>query len=178
VKEQTTYGQTPERLARLLAIGVRDSNCKGNPGAGRTPAQVLRDMLSSDLPLDPAMPDSLPAVLNWPSDKVLAAASQTMNDLLLGSRTDLAVIKTLKDYSKELVRRGESEAKQAAATAIYYAAIASALVFHQHKITQHSSKRLDEAYTELERKPWIPSELKDLFKRARAVSGQPKQEPG
>jgi len=162
VKEQTTYGQTPERLARLLAIGVRDSNCKGNPGAGRTPAQVLRDMLSSDLPLDPAMPDSLPAVLNW----------------LLGSRTDLAVIKTLKDYSKELVRRGESEAKQAAATAIYYAAIASALVFHQHKITQHSSKRLDEAYTELERKPWIPSELKDLFKRARAVSGQPKQEPG
>jgi hypothetical protein len=99
---------------------------------------------------------------------MLGVARQTLRDLLLDSKTDLAVIKTLKDYGKKLVRRGGPEAKQAAATVIYYAAIASALVFHAHKITQHSCQTL------LEQKPWVPPELKDLFRRAKAACHQRK----
>jgi len=135
-------------------------------------------MLSGELPLDPAIPDSLPAVLNWPSDEVLAAAGRTMSSLLLDSSTDLAVLETLKDYAKELARRSETEAKQAAATVLYYAAIASALAFHGHKITQHSYQKLHQAYAELEQKPWVPPELKGLFEKARAICGQRKKVPG
>jgi hypothetical protein len=39
-------------------------------------------------------------------------------------------------------------------------------VFHQQKITKHRLDRLHEAYTALAGKPWIPSDLKDLFKKA------------
>jgi len=61
-----------------------------------------------------------------------------------------------------------------AETVIYYASIAGALVFHQEKITQHSYGKLQEAYADLEQKKWIPSDLKDLFKREKAVCRQQK----
>jgi hypothetical protein len=131
-------------------------------------------MLSNKLPLDPAIPDSLPAVLKRPCDEVLAAAGKTMSDLLLDLETDLAVIKALKTCGKQLARGGVPDAKQEAGTAIYYAAIANSLVFHQHKITEQSYEKLGQAYTRLEQKPWIPSELKNLFKKAEAICQQRK----
>jgi hypothetical protein len=169
VKEDTNSGLSPRQLARLLATGVEGVQEQKNPGSNRSPEEILRKMLSGELPLDAAIPDSLPVVLNWPSDQVLAAAGRSMSDLLLNSSTDLTVLKTLKDYAKELARRREPEAKQAAATVLYYAAIAGALVFHEQRITEHSYRKLYEAYDELEGTQWIPRELKDLFKKARTV---------
>jgi len=166
VKEETTYGLSPQRLARLLAIGIEGA-CEGeDPAACRALTDVLKEMLDNKLPLDPSLPDSLPALLNWTSDQVLAAAGHAMSNLLLDPKTDLSVIKVLKDYAKELARRGAPEAKQAAATVIYYAAIASALAFHEHKMSLHSYEKLHEAYIELRKKAWIPPELKGLFRKA------------
>ena len=172
MEEKTTYGLSPDRLVSLLAIGQPRGEGRHNPRAGRTLSDVLQDMLSNELSLDPALPDSLPSVLNWPSDEVFAISGQSMNDLLLDCSTDLAVIKTLKDYAKELVRRGGRGMKQAAATAIYYAAIASALVFHRCKITKYPYPKLQEAYAELRQKSWVPLELKDLFQKAHALCKQ------
>jgi len=171
MKEETTYGMSPERIARLLAIGLERTDREDDLLATGTPAEALEDMMVGALPLDPAMPDSLPGVLKQPCEEMLAVADRTMGDLLLDSKTDLAVIKVLKDYGKELVRC-LPEAKQAAATAIYYAAIASALVFNEQKITQHPYDKLHRAFADLEEKPWIPSELKDLFRKARKVCRQ------
>jgi len=172
MKEETTYGMSPERIARLLAIGLEKTDREDDLLATGTPAEALEDMMVGALPLDPAMPDSLPGVLKQPCEEMLASAGQTMSDFLLSPKTDLAVIKTLKDYGKELVRFGNREAWRAAATVIYYAAIASALAFHHQKITQRSYGKLQEAYADLEQKPWIPSELKDLFRKARKVCRQ------
>jgi hypothetical protein len=177
VREDRTYGLSPARLGRLLALGQQGGPGQANPRHGPTVSELLQEILSSDLPLDPTLPDSLPVVLNWPSHEVLAVSGQTIGELLLDCRTDLEVIKTLKDYGKELARRGRPGMKQAAATAIYYAAIASALVFHRHKITKHSYRSLQEAYAELEQKPWVSSGLKDLFRRALAVCRQRMGEP-
>jgi hypothetical protein len=178
VKDDTTYGLAPERLARLLAFGLQGAGANGAPDASRSPAEDLKDMLTCPLPLDPGLPNSLPAVLRWTSDEVLAAAGRSMGNLLLDSATSLSVIRTLKDYAKKLVHRGASEAKQAAALVVYYASIANALVFHRQKITQHSYRALDEAYGELEQKPSVPPELKDLFEKAQAICRQRKKVTG
>lgn len=175
MKEETTHGLKPEQLARLLALGLESNDPEDELLATGTPAEPLRKMLAGKLPLDPAMPDSLPAVLKRPCEEMVAVADRTMRDLVLDSKTDLSVIKSLKDYAKELARRGGPDGQEAAATAIYYAAIASAIVFHQHKITRHSYEKLHEAYTDLEQKPWVSSELKDLFRKAREVCHQRKQ---
>ena len=168
MKEETTYGLSPDRLARLLALGLQGSEKEEESPEDQSPGEVLQGMLDRRLSLDPATPDSLAAVLKRPPDEV-AVGAQTMGDSLLGSETDLEVIKTLKDYGKELVRSEGLETRKAAATAIYYAAIGSALLFHDRKITQHSYAKLQEAFADLEQKDWIPPELQDLFQRALAA---------
>ncbi len=166
MREDRTHRLTPTRLGRLLALGQQGGSETANPRHTSILSELLWEVLSSDLPLDPTSPDSLPVVLNWPSHEVLAVSGQTMGELLLDSGTDLAVIKTLKNYAKELVHRGPQGSKQTVVTAIYYAAIANALVFHQLRITRYSYRTLEEAYTKLEQKSWISSELKELFQKA------------
>jgi hypothetical protein len=173
MKEETTYGLKPDRLARLLGLGLEGAHLQEAVPAAKTPpegeAVVLAEMLRNKAPMDPALADSLPSVLKRPCDELLPAARRPVGDLLLDSETDLSTIETLKDYAKELVRRSDLKAEQAAATAIYYAAIAAALVFHKQSISRHPYVKLQEAYGELERKTWIPLELKDLFSKARGV---------
>lgn len=174
MKHETTYGLSPEQLARLMALGLEGADAQKRLSASRKSAQAFQEIFADKLPLDPADPDSLPAVLSRSCDEFLSAADRNMGDLLLSPETDLAIIKSLKDYGKELVRRGSQETRQAAATALYYGAIASALVFHDDKITQHSYEKLHEAYAELQRKAWIPSGLKELLRKASAVCQQQK----
>ncbi len=168
-KEETTYGLSPKHLARLLAIGLEKDDGENNLGDVRTPAEELRHILGAKLPLDPAKSDSIPAILNRPCGEFLPAAGRSIGDVLLDPTTDLAIIRTLKDYGKQLVRRSDTKSRQAAATVIYYAAIAGALVFHRQKISRHSYEKLNEAYAQLREKPWVPSELKDLFKKAQEI---------
>ena len=166
---ETTDSTSPERLAQLLAMGLRDHDSGGNPGDTETLTEVLDDMLDGQLPLDPTLPNSLPTVLNWTSEEVISAVSRSIRDLLLDPKTHLDVLATLKDYSKGMVRRTTPGDKKTAVTVIYYAAIASGLVFHGRKMTRHSFETLHGAYAELDKKTWIPSDLKDLFAQAQSV---------
>jgi hypothetical protein len=95
-----------------------------------------------------------------------------MIDLLLAPGTELAVVKCLKEYGKWLVRQATGKEERAAGTAIYYAAIAAAIVFHQERITELPSATLRESFAEMLKEPWIPQELKDLFHRARGACQQ------
>lgn len=178
MKDESTYGLSPENLGRLLAMGLKNGDVKEGLGSGHATGEVLQDMLSRELPLDPTMPDSFPAVLKRPCRELRPVADQTVHDLLLNPGTDAAIIETVKEYGKQLAHRAGSEAARVAATTIYYAAIASVLVFHQHKISHHSYEKLDKAFTKLERKPWVWPELKDLFQKARALCRQSKKVTG
>jgi hypothetical protein len=175
---KATDSTSPERLAQLLAMGLRDHHSGGNPGDTETLTEVLDDMLDGQLPLDPRLPNFLPTVPNWTSEEVLSAARRSIRELLFGPKTHLDVIATLKDYIKELVRRAVPGDEKTAVRVIYYAAIASGLVFHGRKITRHSFETLHGAFTELDKKTWIPSDLKDLFAQAQAVCRQHKNGTG
>ncbi len=157
-KEETTYGLSPDRLAKLLALGLEDKKDQDELEEGQTAAELLEDMLSNKLP----------------PEEVLGS-DKTIGSLILDAETDLSVLETMKDYGKGLVRRSDSETGKAAATAIYYGSIASALVFHQRKISRHSFEKVAEACADLEEEPWIPSGLKDLFRKARTVCDERKR---
>jgi hypothetical protein len=167
VEEETTYGLSPEQLAHLLAMGLHQKDKRGSGEVSRTNSDMLEDMLKSELPLDPAIPESLPAVLKRPCEELSDVAGQTLSQLLLSPETDLAVIRALKDYGKALSRRGARKSGRAGAIVIYYAAIASALVFHRHKITRHSYETLREALLQLAKKNWISAELRELLRMGR-----------
>ena len=167
MKRDTLYGLSPEKLSRFLAIGLEDSDGQdGSPPEG-TSGEALQNMLNTKLSEVSSIRDFLTAILNQLPNKVFPAAEGTMAETLVAPGAPLALIETLKDYSKSLVRHAPREDQKVAARAVYYAAIANALVFHKHKITQHSYEKLQKAFAVLEQKTWIPSDLKDLFKKAK-----------
>lgn len=165
--EQSTHRLSSKRLARLLAACAGRATAGSQPRAVATTEEILDELLHRDIVLDPADPNSIPAAVGRPCNELLGTADRNIHDLLLARDTDAAVLRLLKDYGKALVRLAEDrEADSSAAKAVYYAAIASALVFHQQKITRHSFKRLQESFAALQEKPWTPPELKDVFRRA------------
>jgi hypothetical protein len=61
----------------------------------------------------------------------------------------------------------KSRTEAALATTIYYAALASAPVYHDRKITQYSYEALEQSFATFAAKQWVGPELTELFSRAR-----------
>jgi len=162
---ESTFDLNSVQLARLLTIAARP----GRSAADRPAGELLREWLARPVSLDAAEPDSLPAVLGRPCDELAGHAGRPVGALLLGPETGAPARGALKDYAKCLVRRAWSESERAAATALYYGAIAGALVFDDQKMTQHSYPKLDEGLAKLVGRHWIPPDLNDLLQKARAA---------
>lgn len=153
---ESTFGIAPEGLASLLGLGIRG---KQKPDVDHLAGERLKAKLAGAVPLDPAVVDAPPAIME--------RSERELGGVLLDSATDLTTLKRIKDYGKRLAGREDSEAGHAVGIAIYYAAIASAMVFHEERITQHSFGSLADAFETLRQKPWLPSELARHFLRAR-----------
>jgi hypothetical protein len=169
MERDSTQGLSPHQLARLLALGAKAPAPRDASPDHRTPAQVLDGMLGHRLTLDEVGPESLPAVLGRPCEELLFDLGRTLGEVLLDPGAEAAAVGLLKDYGKALARRREPGASHAAATALYYAAIAAALAARGEKITQHSYGKLEGAFAKLAAKPWMPPALKALFDRAGAL---------
>ncbi len=168
--EESTYGLSPERLARLLGIGEEGpakDRAEGEQAAGR----LLRARLEGTLPLESKVVDALPAVLGHLCRELLPLKGRPLGDVLLDPTVEIEAIKELKDYGKKLARRSRSEAEKASAVAIYYAAIASALLFHDEKISGHSYKSLKGSFSMLIGKEWMVPELARHFSKAHKACG-------
>src|SRR4030066_397591 len=88
-------------------------------------------------------------------------------DLSRDPTTDIATIKKIKQYAKESGTSTDSKDEKDVFLAVYYAAIASALIFHYMKITQHSYIDLERFFDSFTKKDWILNELISLFTRGR-----------
>lgn len=111
------------------------------------------------------------SVLKQPCHGSSDGAGRALSQLLMNPQTDLAMVRTLKDYAKALSLSDAQGPEHTAAIAVYYAAIASALVFHGRKITRHSYETLRGAFSQLAEKNWLPREMKELFRRGREACG-------
>jgi hypothetical protein len=165
-KESTSFGLEPEQVQRLLNIGQDTKKPDKEMSGNQKKAEMLRRWLSQTLPLDKSQTDMLPAVLGQLCHTMGLLAGETIVSLLRSSSTDVSLIERIKRYGKELSSRAESKAEHEAATALYYAAIAHALVFHDERITQFSYKKLEASFSRLVKEKWISKELSVLFKIA------------
>ncbi len=141
-KETTTFGLDPERVQRLFDIGRDVENVGGKLSRNQRKAEILRRRLSEALPLDESQIDMLPAILGQLCHTIGLLAGETILALLQNPSTDISIIERTKRYGKDLSARAESSAEHEVATTIYYAAIASALAYHDLKITKFSYKKL------------------------------------
>jgi hypothetical protein len=96
-------------------------------------------------------------------------AGRSLLQVLASPETSVSQLQAIKEASKGLTTTSVSKTERAVATTIYHAAIASCLVHHDNKITQHSYDKLDESFALLVEKDWMASELAELFSHARRI---------
>jgi len=168
-KESTTFRLSSEQLARLLSIGSYISEDKNQVDQEQKKAELLRDWLATKLPIEEVMVESLPTIIRRVCQELHPLAGEPFGNLLQDPETNITTIRRIKDYSKKLTTAAESEIEYDAAGAIYYAAIAGALVFHNKKITKFPYGELRDSFSVLMKNSWLTPDLAQLFIEARKL---------
>jgi hypothetical protein len=165
-EESASDDINPEQLRRLFSIGRDTKKSDGRKGRSQQKADMLCRSLSQPLPLDKSQIDMLPSTLGQLCHSIGLLAGETISELLTNPSSDIAAIRRIKRYSKGLSAQAKSTAENDVAIAIYYAAIAHALVFHDRRITRFSFERLESSFSCLVKEKWISKDLSVLLKAA------------
>lgn len=164
-KQPTTFGLSPTQLARLLKIGSDRRSTGEEVDEEQKKAELLHNWLAATLPLDAVLVKSLPTILRRLCQELRPLAGKPFGALLTDPSTDIAAIRKIKDFSKKMVRSVKSEAEHDVAATVYYAAIASAFVFHDQRITKFSYESLKNSFSALKEHTWLTPDLAGLFKK-------------
>ena len=163
-KKSKTYGLPPETVADLLNIGMTLEKTEVDPDQQR--AELLQFRLAEVLPFEAENLDASSAILVHLCREAYRALGKTIGKLLHDPHTPLTDILRIKQFYKNSAKSGKSDAEYDTRTAVYYAAIASALVFHNQKICKFSYKSLHDYFSLLSQENWIPPDLVQLFAKA------------
>ena len=155
-----------EQSTNLLKLALESNQNDKTQDKEKDRAELLLDILASKLPINPALLESLPDVLRSLSEELQSVSGLPLEKLLQNPKTKTAVLRKIKDFGKELGTSSKDELERDMALAIYYAAIAGALVFHNVKISEYSHKQLEQSFETLSKHPWIPPNLAGLYKKA------------
>jgi len=155
-----------EQSTNLLKLALEQDHQKKIQDTEKERAELLLDMLSSKLPTNPALLESLPTVLRSLSEELQSVSGLPLGKLLQNPKTKTTLLRRIKDFGKELGASANNEIERDVAFAIYYAAIAGALVFHNVKISEYSHKQLEQSFETLSRHTWIPPNLSALYRKA------------
>ena len=154
---------------QLLELGLSKQHETTNRKPHDDSVNILLDLLGTKLPLEPALAEALPFLLQAISDELAALSGPTLGDYLTNPKTSPIVLRQIKDYTKAKGPMTSNPLEEQAIRAIYHAAIAAGLVFHGIKISGHSYQILEDTFTILGRKNWIPISLRKLFHKARDI---------
>lgn len=164
---ETKHGLGPRQLADLLSIGL-DKNLSGNHvmNSDDEIKRFFQLLLKRKIPMEAGIMDAIMLFLR--EDKVYSnqIINHSLGELLTNAKTEIGLLKTIKDYSKKIYQSTVSKGENSIAIAIYYAAIAGGLVYHDTKISEHNYNALKSAFSNLMQRPWITAEIKHLFSRA------------
>ena len=152
--------------SRLLSLGVGSKSRKPCTDTVEKKEDMLYDILIRTLPIEPLVVESLPSVIKGLSSRLHSLAGKPIGELLQDPATDIDTIRKIKQYAKKSGTSTDSEDEKDVFLAVYYAAIASALIFHNQKITQHSYSDLQHFFSSFVQNDWILDELVSLFSRA------------
>lgn len=151
--------------SRLLSLGLGSKPSKLSTDKVEQKADMLYDVLTRTLPVDPSVVNSLPDVVRGLSSGLQSLAGLPIGDLLKDHTTDIGTIRKIKQYAKESGTSSDFEDESDVFLVVYYAAIASALVFHNERITKHSNKDLEQFFSSFTNKDWMLDELIELFRK-------------
>ena len=151
--------------SRLLSLGLGSKPRELSTDKVEQKSDMLYDVLARTLPVDPSVVNSLPDVVRGLSSGLQSLAGLPIGDLLQDPTTDITTISRIKQYAKESGTSSDSDNENDVFLVVYYAAIASALLYHNEKITKHSYKELERFFYSFTKEDWMLDELIGLFKK-------------
>ncbi len=158
----TAFGLPPETLARLLGLGEPATPTDPVSRRGR----LLTSRLKAPLPLRPDVVERLPELLAQLCRKLAPMDGRTLHELLMDPETPTDVHVEVKDHFKKQAAAASDPDDHAVAIVVYFAAIASALVVQDRRISTQGLDTLGSAFDNLHDKAWVPRWLAELFARA------------
>jgi len=168
-KNTTTFGLSSRTVARLLKLGSEGPEAQIGLDDDQLKAEMLHDRLAETLSLCDMSAAPTSRMQTRMSGTIGALAGESIGALLLAPRTDIDILRRIKDHGRRLSEAAKSKPEHHAANTIYYAAIASALQAHRVKITSFSNKELLSTFSKLTKESWMPRDLVGLFERASGV---------
>ena len=162
--KKTTFGTDPQRLADMLGTGTEADS--GDLTPDETREELLGMRLAGSLPLNQKQANDL-AVIAGEFRKCLPLQGRALGEVILDEETELNVLVDIKEYGRALSTATESEVDREVGLTIYYAAIASVILFRDQRITSYSFGALVEAFETLIDKRWMEPKLARHLAKAR-----------
>ena len=169
MSRNSTLGLNPERLARLLGVTLDSGSVEEGEDPIQGFSELIQAYLAGTLPFNGVVGGDLPPMIGGLRKDQGRHGEKTLGDVLTNPKSELNAIRNIRRYANSMASRKSSKIKHAVAKTIYFAAIAHALIFHDVKITTYSYESLRASFNALSEKPWIPSNLIELFVKARNV---------
>lgn len=166
-KEPTTSGLKSDKLGELLSICSENSKAKVGPDQKKT--ELLNDSLAETLPSETSKDGFVAENLSHLCQVPGLLTGKSIRNLLNHPQTNISLIKKVRDYGKKLSKCATSENEREIANVIYYVAIASALVFHNLRITKFSYGTLKKTFSKLVKNSWLTPDVAQLFTKAHRV---------
>lgn len=169
IKEDKKKSLIPEQVSALLKIAEDLPSESGKVDDIQRKSELLCDLLAQPFSTHIRKSESPSATLSHIPTLVDVLSDETIKEILLNPKTELSLIKKIKVFAKQLSNSSGDKEEHDAATVIYYAAIAHALVYHEEKITSFSDNELRKAFSKLGREKWVIKSLVELFQKALSI---------
>ena len=169
-KESTTFGLSSKKLVNLLKIAEETGQPQEKVDQQRKKTELLHDYLAQTLAVYKYAGKELPTKQSQLRNTINVLSEEPISKLLQDPESEIDLIRMIKDYSSTLSKRAKSKTEHQVANTIYYAAIASALLFHGRRITRYKYENLGKSFSKLAGEKWITKNLADLFVKAAEVS--------
>ncbi|MBP7051537.1 MAG: hypothetical protein KBE65_11025 [Phycisphaerae bacterium] len=151
---------------RLLSLGLGADQPAAMSNGDEQRGDLLCDILRRPLPPDGQGEGLSPGGGGPPCLAFRSVAGPPLRELLLDPKTNVTVLRRTKEYAKAMGQKAGTEAEKDVFLAIYLAAIAAAGLFHSDRITEHSDADLARFFEFFARRPWMPTDLFGLFRKA------------
>jgi hypothetical protein len=170
-KKRTVFGAHPHGVRRFLDDCLTGGESQSPSGAPLDKGLLLREQLWEKCPLPRAAARSGSWLLDHANEKVLLDLTQSVGQVLSDDKADIEVLRDIKNRYKGWARKAASKDFQRVYTAIYFAAIARALVSHNRRISRYRNEYLVHSFETLAGEGWMIPALSELYRKARQTCG-------
>jgi hypothetical protein len=161
---------TDQQRTRLLDLALH-SNEPGPEDQEELKGDLICDLLRTTLPEPEASPQDSDEPASGICPPLRCITGPPIGEVLCAPATSLDTLVAIKQYAKNQGACAESQIRKDVYLAVYFAAIAAAIVSHSVYITDHAQKDLVQFLGFLAKATWMPANLAGLFSRATELMG-------